>query len=259
MPKAYRKNGQLHNRSRLARKLRRDRKIYRFLRTMEARSIGRHHLFREEVAPLSVYSGKAGHPRSEDLTLFPVTHQPNSNHPMPNWEDLSPWLKCQLLVMACSQWELQTFSVIISRDLADEWIRKGADVRKEIRERMRKHIGRIIHDRKPEYFFVIEGWSTQKREQTRLHIHGGVFVYSRTEGEKVMEAVGKACGQGLHGRKPERRAVHGKMFWRQGPRYVDYLFKSVRRPDQRLERRRITMSREAVGAAREFWKLLTVP
>ena len=74
-----------------------------------------------------------------------------------------------------------------------------------------------------------------------------------------MEAVGKACGQGLYDRKRERRSVHGRMFWKDGPAYINYLFKSVRRPDQRLERRRIAMCREATQAAQEFWGLLTQP
>lgn len=259
LPKTRRKSGQSNNRQRLARKLRRDRKIYRSLRALKWQSENRHRLLREEIEPLSVYGGKPELPNGHLLTRFPITHQWDSALPMPQWSDLTPWLKTQLLVMACNQWLLQTFSVTIAMELEADWVARGADARKEMRERVRKHLGRVITDRRTEHFFVMEGWSKRAKAPTRLHIHGAAFVDSEEEGHMVVEAMGKAGGQGLYGRKPEPRAVHGKMYWREGPRYVDYLFKSVKRPDQRLERRRLTMSREATGAAREFWGLLTEP
>lgn len=226
---------------------------------MKWQSENRHRLLREEIEPLSVYGGKPELPNGHLLTRFPITHQWDNGRPMPKWEDLTPWLKTQLLVMVSNEWLLQTFTVNIAQDLEAAWVSAGADPRKEMRERVRKHLGRVIADRASEHFFVMEGWSKMSKAPTRLHIHGAAFVDSEEEGEAVIEAVGKAGGQGLHGRKPERRSVQGVMYWREGPRYVDYLFKSVKRPDQRLERRRLTMSREATGAAREFWGLLTEP
>lgn len=177
---------------------------------------------------------------------------------MPAWEDLTPWLKAQVLVMALDQWHLQTFTVHLHKDLAQDCATNGKDPRVVIRDRMRKRLKAIL-GRPPEFFFVVEGWSKEKKVQVKLHIHGAAFMVEPSEGTEVMDAVAKACGQGLRGAKRERRAVHGKLYWREGPRYVDYLFKSVKRPDDRLERRRSHMSREAVGAAREMWGLMTEP
>jgi hypothetical protein len=177
---------------------------------------------------------------------------------MPKWEDLTPWLKTRLLVMACNQWHLQTFDIIVTAGLESEWIKNGRDPRLELRERVRKHLGRVV-DRRSEHFFVIEGWSKRDKSATRLHIHGGAFVDDKVEGERVVGAVAKACGQTIRGRKHDHRSIYGKLYWRDSPAYVNYLFKSVRRPDQRLDRQRLYMSREATGAAREFWGLLTEP
>lgn len=252
-----RKTGRLATRRRLARKLVRDRKIYRILRAAIVRSMYRHRLYSEPVEPLSVYAGKEAHPRGDRLTVFPVTAQSDGTR-MPAWNDLTPWLKTQVLVMALDQWHLQTFSVHLHRDLADNCSKLGLDPRVVVRDRMRKRLGPAMQ-RKPEYFFVIEGWSKDKKAAVPLHIHGGVFLDDPREARAVMEAIAKACGQALRGAKPEPRSVHGKLFWRDGPRYVDYLFKSVRRPDDRLQRRRMHMSREAVGTGREMWALMTEP
>lgn len=177
---------------------------------------------------------------------------------MPRWEDLTPWLKCQLIVMAMSEFALQTFTVNVDAKLEHDWVSQGKDPIKELRERARKHVGRAL-DRKPEYFFVVEGWSKMSKAPTRLHIHGGVFFDNESERQRLIDAIAKTGGQRLHGRAQEPRSVHEKVYWRDGPRYVDYLFKSVRRRDARLECRRLTMSREATGAGREFWNLLTQP
>lgn len=177
---------------------------------------------------------------------------------MPKWEDLTPWLKTRLLTMALNQWGMQTFNIVVTKELEDGWVRSGSDPRDELRERVRKHLGRVL-DRRSEHFFVIEGWSKMAKAPTRLHIHGGAFIADHAEGDKIVDAVAKACGQTVRGRKHDARSIHGKIYWRDSPAYVNYLFKSVRRPDQRLGRQRLYMSREATGAAREFWGLLIEP
>lgn len=252
-----RKSGPLANRRRLARQLLRDRRIYRKLRHAVLWSKHWHDLYREPVEALSVYAGVPGHRHPRKLTAFPVTTQDNG-HKMPGWDDLSAWLKCQVLVMALEQWHLQTFTVHLHKDLARHCADSRKDPREVIRDRMRKRLKAAL-GRSPEFFFVVEGWSKARKVQVKLHIHGAVFMDGPSEEAKVMDAIAKACGQGLRGVKRERRSVHGKLYWRDGPRYVDYLFKSVKRPDDRLSRRRSHMSREAVGAAREMWGLMTEP
>ncbi|NBW74695.1 MAG: hypothetical protein EBR34_02735 [Sphingomonadaceae bacterium] len=177
---------------------------------------------------------------------------------MPAWNDLSTWLKTQLLVMALDQWQLQTFTVHLHGGLVAKSTIEGRDLRSVVRDRIRKKLSKAL-GRKAEFFFVVEGWSKRTKTKTQLHIHGGAFMLEAQEGPIILSAVGKACGQGLRGSKPEARSIHGKVYWRDGETYVNYIFKSVKRPDDRLERRRNHMSREAVGAAREFWLLLTAP
>jgi hypothetical protein len=160
--------------------------------------------------------------------------------------------------MACNQWHLQTFNILVTADLEAEWAKRSKDPRRELRERVRKHLGRVV-DRRSEHFFVVEGWSKRDKAPTRLHIHGAAFLDNPAEGKGVLDAVAKACGQTIRGRKPDPRSVNGKLYWRDSPAYVNYLFKSVRRPDERLDRQRLYMSREATGAGREFWALLTEP
>jgi hypothetical protein len=216
-------------------------------------SLTLHNNRREEPEPLSVYAGKKGITRG--LSTFPVKKQ-SDGRPMPAWEDLTDWLKTQVVVMALHEWGLQTFTIHLHRELEDKWLTAGKDIRVEIRNRMSREMKKLIGDR-GEHFFVIEGWSKEKKQQVRLHIHGGGFIREDGDGSKIVAAAARACGQGTRGRPPEHRAIHHKLYWKAGKRYVDYILKSERREDPRLGKRRLHLSREAVGVGREMWGLMT--
>lgn len=175
---------------------------------------------------------------------------------MPRWEDLTDWLKAQLVVMSLHEWGLQTFTIHLHPSLEEQWTASGADPRIEIRNRMRREFQRLLGPKR-EYFFVIEGWSKLSKSEVRLHIHGGAFIQNPGEEAPILEAAARSCGQGVRGKPIQSRAVHEKVYHREGDRYINYLFKSVRRKDARLSRKRIHLSREAVGAGREMWKLVT--
>ena len=255
--KAARRTGIRAARRRAAHKLIRDRKIYRILRWQRYLSIRRHHLLRATIEPLSVYAGISGHVREKDLTLFPLTKQRDGT-PMPPWTELSPWLKAQVLVMTLTEWGLQTFSIHLHPDLEASWLAVGRDPRVEIRDRFRKELEKTL-GKKREYFFVVEGWSPHSKRQVGLHIHGGIFIAEQGDGDLGVDAAARACGHGIQGYRKIARAVHQKVYWKDGPKYIDYLLKSVRRPDHRLQRGRLHISREATGAGREMWGLMTEP
>lgn len=154
-------------------------------------------------------------------------------------------------------WEFLTFSIHIHSRLEKQWVQQGKDPRAMMRDRLRReldeHVGYGI-----EHFFVIEGWSKLAKAPTRLHIHGGVSLHEGTSRRKIMMAAGRAAGHGIKGYPREPRAVHSDMFYRHGPAYINYLFKSVRRKDDRLNNRRVTRSRQLTALVRDFWVLITV-
>ncbi len=252
---AHRKSGSRAARGREAKRLNRDRKIYRILRRTRLTSELFHHLYREPVEPLSVYGGKPETKPGLTLTRFPIRNQANGR-PMPHWDDLSGWMKVQLAIMAMNNWAVQTFNIHIHSDLEAAWIAAGKDPRVMMRDRMRKEFDRLVRPRL-DWFFIIEGWSQKTNAPTILHVHGAAVSFEPGDDRKIMDAAARAAGHGLKGYAPMPRAVHGRQFTRERAAYANYLFKAARRRDDRLGSRRLTMSRSMVGGAREFWEMIT--
>jgi hypothetical protein len=175
---------------------------------------------------------------------------------MPQWEDLSAWMKVQLSVMLLHEWSFHTFDIHLHSDLESQWLRQGRDLRVTLRDRLRRELDKLVGPQR-EFFFVIEGWSKKARAPTVVHIHGGAAIYNDEEDENIETAAARACGHQLKGYSKQRRAVHGQPFTREGADYINYLFKSVTRKDERLPERRLTMSRSVVSATREFWNTIT--
>lgn len=252
---AARKSGIRNRRRREAKRLLRDRKIYAFLRVLKQRSVDWHRLLREPIEPLSVWVGKATHSQGHKLTKFPVRFQPNGK-PMPEWKDLSTWFKLQLTVWVMDQWEFQTFNIHLHPRLDMTWSADGRDKRMAIRDRLRRELDAKVRPGL-EHFFVIEGWSKLTKTETIIHIHGAAAIYEDGDADKIMDAAARAMGHRIARAPKMARATHGRLFTREGPAYINYLFKSVRRQDDRLPSRRVTQSRSTVGATREFWKMIT--
>jgi hypothetical protein len=250
-----RKSGIRARRDREAKRLRRDKKIYRFIEAYAESGAAVHDYLNEPIEPLSVYLGKPGNPFNETLAQFPVKYQPNRK-PMPQWEDLSAWLKVQLAVMLLHEWTFQTFDIHIHPRLERQWVQEGRDVRMMMRDRLRRELDDLVGSRR-EFFFVIEGWSKHTRSATRLHIHGGAAIYEPNDPMLIEKAAARAAGQGIRGYSYQPRAVHGDRYRPAGPAYINYLFKSVTRRDDRLPDRRLTMSRSVVTATRDFWNTIT--
>jgi len=251
----HRKSGTRASRGREAKRLNRDRKIYRILRRLRLTSELFHRLYREPIEPLSVYVGKADPEQGEKLTAFPIRYQP-SGRPMPQWDDLSAWMKVQLAIMAMNNWRVQTFNIHIHPDLESAWVAAGKDPRVMMRDRMRREFDNHLHPRL-DWFFIIEGWSKRTKSETVLHVHGAAASFEPGDDKKIMEAAARAAGHGLKGFSITPRAIHGRTFTHERAGYADYLLKASRRRDDRLGQRRLTMSRSMVAGAREFWKLIT--
>lgn len=249
-------SGTLPPRRRNARKLRRDVEIYRLLRRLKRSGTTWHGNLGVPIEPLSVYMGITGPKAKYNKVLapFPKRIQPNGRG-MPEWDDLTQWLKVQLAVMLMDEWEFQTFNIHIHPKLEAKWVTEGRDVRAEVRNRLRKELGAIRKGL--EHFFVIEGWSKISKAPTGLHIHGGALIDRPGDGDRIIDAAMRAAGQGMRGQPRTPRSRHGEVYNRSGPAYVRYLFKSVRRQDDRLTKRRLTMSRTIVSATRDFWHEIT--
>lgn len=174
---------------------------------------------------------------------------------MPAWEDLSAWMKVQMLAAALNQWEFWTFNINVHPELEAEWLQKGLDPRVMLRDRLRRELDRLVRPRL-EHFFVIEGWSNRTGAETHLHMHGGAAIYEPGEEDLIEQAAARAGGHHM-GRPSVGRAIHKKEFTRERAGYATYLFKNAKRADDRLPSRRLTMSRSAVGAARELWDTIT--
>lgn len=250
-----RKSGIRVARAREAKREARDRKIYRILRRGRLTSEMFHRLYGEPMEPLSVYGGKPDTAPTKRLTLFPIDRQGNGR-PMPHWNDLSAWMKVQLAIMAMNNWKVQTFNIHIHPELEQGWAAVDKDPRVMIRDRIRREFDKQVRPRL-DWFFVIEGWSAKSRSQTILHVHGAAANFEDGDEQKIMDAVGRAAGHGINGHVVMPRAIHGRLFQRERAGYATYLLKAARRHDDRLSRRRLTMSRSLVGGAREFWEMIT--
>lgn len=245
-----RKTGHRKRRSREAKRLVRDRRIFAKLRVLAAEGERRHEQFDEPIEPLTVYYGKQDRPSSWDLSPFPMGIQDNGK-PMPQWEDLSQWMKVNMGTIVCFEWDLLTFNINLHPDLEARLVARG-NVRLELMERVRSHVRRCLGANR-EYFFVIEGHQKGTGAQTHLHMHGAIASHSKEEQEALKVALGKAAGQGLRKAKRVPRSVHSRWFKVIQAAYGNYLFKFTRRDDPRLDDRRLVMSRPMTQAAAMFW------
>jgi hypothetical protein len=246
-------------RRREAKRLIRDRKIYRLLRFRHDIGMQRARFARLPISPLSVYLPDQRTPKGKFAAQFPVTHQRNGSV-MPQWKDLSKWLKVQLAVMVLHSWRLITFNINLHPDIEERMVHNDQNVRKVLMASMGRELRLVSGLKDREFYFVIEGWSKTTRAATGLHVHGAMVVWE-DDGEKAVDlvaAVARACGHGVAGRKAPRRAIHAKPFERERPGYVDYLFKATKKGDARLDdRNRLAMSRTAVDGTRHFWEVIT--
>ncbi len=245
-----RKTGHRRRRGREAKRLTRDRKIFAKLRLMAAEAERRHAVFGEPIEALSVFYGKDTRPHMQSLTPFPMKTQVNGK-PMPQWVDLSQWMKVTTATMVCHEWLLLTFNINLHPQLEAELV-AGGSVRADLSERVRKHLARSIGPGR-EYFFVVEGHSKYTGNATALHIHGAIATYDANERRVVEDALAKAAGHDLPGRGRKHRAVQAKWFELLRVAYPNYLFKFSLRHDDRLDERRLVMSRSMTQAAKMFW------
>lgn len=188
---------------------------------------------------------------------FPVLFQSDGTR-MPRWDELTPWLKVQLCILAFSEWEkrFQTFTIHLNQKIVDKWIKKKADVRSMVRDRLRRELDRQFGPGR-EFLFVVEGLSRRTKNPTKLHIHGGIMVDCPSDGPTAIRAAERAAGQGIRSYAKEPRATKWEPFYGGGPTWGTYILKSVGIKDERLADRRLAMSQSAISAGREFWNLVT--
>src|SRR5665213_4398308 len=250
--RSNRNTGRRHLRGRENRRVTRDRKIFEFLRKKVAEAEYLHQVHGVALAPLSVFFGREelDLPIEWDLTPFPIPNQENGL-PMPQWSDLSHWMKVAIAVLVGNEFDLLTFNIHLHPDLEREWVAAGV-VRQKLAERVRKEITCEV-GRGREFFFVIESISKLTRLPTVLHIHGAVVANEVQEEDGLEQALARAAGHGIKGSPKLPRAVHSEWFHTLSPAYPNYLFKFAKRFDPRLEERRLVMSQPLTSAARDLW------
>ena len=177
--------------------------------------------------------------------------------PMPQWKDLSQWMKVNMGTIVCFEWDLLTFNINLHPDLEAELV-AGGNVRRDLMERVRSHVRRCLRQNR-EYFFVIEGHQKGTAAPTHLHMHGAIASHSEKERKALRVALGKAAGHGVGGRSSVARARHTRWFTVIQAAYGNYLFKFTRRNDPRPDDRRLVMSRPMTQAAKMFWNDIARP
>jgi len=190
---------------------------------------------------------------------FPIREQHNGR-PMPQWKDLTYWLKIHLIIMMLSEIAdyktLYTFNIDIHPSLVSKMKSKGKDdIRSIIRDRVRKAL-RIVEKDIP-FFFVVEGTSRRTGLPTKLHVHGGVAFLDKSKMDVLRKALAKACGQGVRGMTTTPRHLVATWFYGGGDRWGNYILKFVDIADARLSDRRLTISRHANMAGQALWEIIT--
>jgi hypothetical protein len=223
---------------------------------MVAEAERRHAQFDEPIEALSVFYGKHDRPSSWQLSPFPMGKQENGR-PMPQWQDLSQWMKVTIATVVCHEWDLLTFNINLHPDLEADLVSTGK-VRQKLSERVRKHVVRSLGAGR-EYFFVIEGHSNWTGMPTHLHIHGAFAAREGESLEMIEDVLCKAAGHDLRGRGRSSRAAKSDWFRLMQVAYPNYLFKFTLRRDPRLDEKRLVMSNAMTQAARDFWHDISRP
>lgn len=254
--RAHRNTGHKRRRGREAMRLARDRKIFAKLRLLVAEAERRHAQFDEPVEALSVFYGKQDRPASWELSPFPMGKQVNGRT-MPQWKDLSQWMKVTMATVVCHEWDLLTFNINLHPDLEAELVANG-EVRRRLSERVRKHVTRSFGSGR-EYFFVIEGHSKWTGMQTHLHLHGAIAARDGESLDMIEDVLCKAAGHNMRGRGRSNSASKSKWFNMVRAAYMNYLFKFTLRRDPRLDEKRLVMSRTMTHGAKMFWNDIARP
>lgn len=227
----------------------RDQEIYDYLREMrkQAIAISLSPELLEDELPVVAYGEYP----------YPIIHDMN-NKRMMEWDDLSSWMKIQLIIMAMNDLKsgFMSFTIKVPVDLEKKWTKEGRNPTSMMRDRFRKQFDRngLSGIR---FFFVMEGSKDRTREETRLHCHGGVFIPPHSSENDIKKSLNKVGGKGVKGTRYVDRDVYFHPYNHKGPAWAKYMFKNIDVRDRRLIGNRVAMSRSATRGAKAYWNLIT--
>jgi hypothetical protein len=184
---------------------------------------------------------------------------------LPKWTGISDYLKIHIFNIACQIFGGYSFTAVVSPVTQDRWLAKGMDPSLRISKRIANEIT-LKHLSGHPFVYVVEGKTRSGRVSTNLHIHGILQTDNQHVATAFKVMLEKAIGPGKlskeeAGYKPksgdpiklERLYDAGSAAKGTAGRWASYIAKNATRPDKRLGRKRVTMSKEARALAREFW------
>jgi hypothetical protein len=181
---------------------------------------------------------------------------------LPEWDDLTEYMKLQVGAMATITFRGYSFTSEIHPAQLAKWVARGT-VHDRVVERLQDELRARGFSGLP-LAFVLEGRSKSGKSRTKIHVHGFVIPDTPHEMTRFKLAVIDAW----HTARGESKLLE-KRAWDAEPaydkdtgdgrgwgRWVGYLVKNARRYDARIKGRRVYISQSMTQVAREFWWML---
>ena len=220
---------------------------------------------RNDEVSRSAYLVQLGYPVDSLLVWndFDQTHHFTETNPdqLPEWEQLTEYMKHQVAFMAATSLGGYAFSSDIHPAHLEKWIARGTVMDRTV-ERLKDELRGKGLDDLP-FSFMLEGRSRSTKSRTKIHVHGAAIPDTPHGMTRLKVAVENAWHKARGEEQLRGGAWHQDLAYdldtgdgRGWGRWLNYTSKNVLRYDARIKGRRVYMSRSMTQVAREFWLML---